>query len=74
MGLSDNELLRYNRQIMLPQIDINGQQKLTQEYFGRLIEQQEMDDIGLLLTVLKPGTALASCDLQFHVPGQSGAE
>ncbi len=28
MELSDNELLRYNRQIMLPQIDINGQQKL----------------------------------------------
>jgi Fe/S biogenesis protein NfuA len=46
----------------------------AQEYFGRLIAQQEMDDIGLLLTVLKPGTPLASCDLQFHVPGQSGGE
>ena len=46
----------------------------AQEYFGRLIAQQEMDDIGLLLTVLKPGTALASCDLQFHVPGQSGGK
>jgi len=46
--------------------------KNAQEYFGKLIAQQEMDDIGLLLTVLKPGTALASCDLQFHVPGQSG--
>ena len=46
--------------------------KSAQEYFGRLIEQQEMDDIGLHLSVLKPGTALASCDLQFHVPGQSG--
>jgi Fe/S biogenesis protein NfuA len=44
----------------------------AQEYFGRLIEQQEMDDIGLHLTVLKPGTPLASCDLQFHVAGQSG--
>jgi Fe/S biogenesis protein NfuA len=44
----------------------------AQEYFGRLIVQQEMDDIGLHLTVLKPGTPLASCDLQFHVPGQSG--
>jgi Fe/S biogenesis protein NfuA len=44
----------------------------AQEYFGRLIAQQEMDDIGLHLTVLKPGTPLASCDLQFHVPGQSG--
>ena len=46
--------------------------KSAQEYFGRLIEQQEMDDIGLHLSVLKPGTPLASCDLQFHVPGQSG--
>ena len=46
--------------------------KSAQEYFGRLIKQQEMDDIGLHLTVLKPGTPLASCDLQFHVPGQSG--
>ena len=48
--------------------------KSAQEYFGRLIEQQEMDDIGLFLTVLQPGTPLASCDLQFHVPGQSGEE
>ncbi len=46
--------------------------KSAQEYFARLIAQQEMDDIGLHLTVLKPGTPLASCDLQFHVPGQSG--
>lgn len=46
--------------------------KSAQEYFGRLIVQQEMDDIGLHLTVLKPGTPLASCDLQFHVAGQSG--
>lgn len=28
MDLSDDELLRYNRQIMLPQIDIHGQEKL----------------------------------------------
>jgi Fe/S biogenesis protein NfuA len=46
--------------------------KSAQEYFGRLIAQQEMDDIGLHLTVIKPGTPLASCDLQFHVAGQSG--
>jgi len=46
--------------------------KSAQEYFGRLIKQQEMDDVGLHLSVLKPGTPLASCDLQFHVPGQSG--
>ncbi|MGB5291929.1 MAG: NifU family protein [Lysobacterales bacterium] len=44
----------------------------AQEYFGRLIAQQEMDDVGLQLTVLNPGTPIASCDLQFHVPGQSG--
>ena len=46
--------------------------KSAQEYFGRLIAQQEMDDVGLHLTVLNPGTPVASCDLQFHVPGQSG--
>jgi len=46
----------------------------AQEYFGRLIAQQEMDDVGLFLTVQKPGTPVASCDLQFHVPGQSGQE
>jgi len=44
----------------------------AQEYFGRLIAQQEMDDVGLHLSVLNPGTPLASCDLQFHVRGQSG--
>jgi len=46
--------------------------KNAQEYFGRLIAKQEMDDIGLYLKVLNPGTPIASCDLQFHVPGQSG--
>jgi len=44
----------------------------AQEYFGRLIAQQEMDDVGLHLTVLNPGTPVAACDLQFHVSGQSG--
>jgi Fe/S biogenesis protein NfuA len=48
--------------------------KSAQEYFGRLIAQQEMDDAGLYLTVVKPGTPLAACDLQFHVPGKSGVE
>jgi Fe/S biogenesis protein NfuA len=43
----------------------------AQEYFAKLIAQQEMDDIGLHLSVLNPGTANAACDLQFHVPGQS---
>ena len=27
--LTDNQLLRYNRQIVLPEIDINGQNLLT---------------------------------------------
>ena len=48
--------------------------KSAQEYFGRLIAQQEMDDIGLHLKVINPGTPIASCDLQFHVPGQSGEQ
>jgi len=46
----------------------------AQEYFGRLIAQQEMDNVGLHLSVINPGTPVASCDLQFHVPGQSGEE
>lgn len=46
--------------------------KSAQEYFGRLIAQQEMDDVGLFLKVLNPGTPMAACDLQFHVAGQSG--
>ncbi|MGB7451720.1 MAG: NifU family protein [Lysobacterales bacterium] len=45
--------------------------KSAQEYFGRLIAQQEMDDVGLFLKVLNPGTPVAACDLQFHVAGQS---
>jgi len=43
----------------------------AQEYFAKLIAQQEMDDIGLHIAVLNPGTPNASCDLQFHVPGQN---
>jgi len=43
----------------------------AQEYFAKLIEQQEMDDIGLHIAVLNPGTPNAACDLQFHVPGQN---
>jgi Fe/S biogenesis protein NfuA len=46
----------------------------AQEYFARLIKQQEMDDIGLHLSVLNPGTPTAACDLQFHVPGQGSDE
>ena len=43
----------------------------AQAYFSRLIDQQEMDDVGLHLSVLKPGTPHAACDLHFHVPGES---
>ncbi len=43
----------------------------AQDYFAKLIAQQEMDDIGLHLAVLNPGTPNASCDLQFHAPGES---
>jgi len=44
----------------------------AQKYFSRLIAEQEMDDIGLHLAVISPGTPNAACDLQFHVAGQSG--
>lgn len=42
----------------------------AQEYFSKLIAQQEMDGIGLHLSVSKPGTPDAACDLQFHVPDE----
>ena len=44
----------------------------AQAYFSKLISQQEMDDIGLHLSVLKPGTPNAACDLHFHVPDAAG--
>ena len=44
----------------------------AQEYFAKIVAQQEMDDLGLFLSVLNPGTPLAACDLKFHVSGQSG--
>jgi Fe/S biogenesis protein NfuA len=43
----------------------------AQEYFAKLIAQQEMDDIGLHLSVMNPGTPNAACDLQFHVAGEA---
>jgi Fe/S biogenesis protein NfuA len=55
----------------IPMIEIT---KSAQEYFARLIAQQDMDDIGLFLSVVNPGSPLASCDLKFHVPGQSGGK
>jgi len=38
----------------------------AQAYFAKLIAQQEMDNIGLHISVLNPGTPKAACDLQFH--------
>ncbi len=43
----------------------------AQNYFGRLIEQQEEDGLGLRISVNQPGTPGASCDLQFCPAGQS---
>jgi Fe/S biogenesis protein NfuA len=45
----------------------------AEEYFAKLIKQQEMDDIGLHLSVMNPGTPSAACDLQFHVAGEAAA-
>jgi len=46
----------------------------ARDYFARLIAQQEMEDLGLHLAVLNPGTPSASCDLQFHAPGQQAED
>lgn len=43
----------------------------AQEYFRKLIDQQDADDLGLRLTVLEPGTPRAACDLQFCPEGQA---
>ena len=39
--------------------------EIAQDYFQRLIEQQDEDGLGLRLSVNHPGTPGASCDLQF---------
>ena len=43
----------------------------AQNYFSRLIEQQDEDGLGLRLSVNHAGTPGASCDLQFCPEGQS---
>jgi Fe/S biogenesis protein NfuA len=43
----------------------------AQDYFARLIEQQDEADLGLRISVNQPGTPGASCDLQFCPAGQS---
>ncbi len=43
----------------------------AQQYFKRLIEQQDEEGLGLRIAVNQPGTPAASCDLQFSPEGQS---
>ena len=43
----------------------------AQEYFSKLIEQQDEDGLGLRISVSHPGTPGASCDLQFCPAGQN---
>ena len=43
----------------------------AQNYFKRLIEQQDEDGLGLRISVNHAGTPGASCDLQFCPQGQS---
>jgi Fe/S biogenesis protein NfuA len=43
----------------------------AQQYFKRLIEQQDEEGLGLRIAVNHPGTPGASCDLQFSPQGQS---
>ncbi len=42
----------------------------AQQYFTRLIEQQDEEGLGLRIAVNHPGTPGASCDLQFSPEGQ----
>ena len=42
----------------------------AQQYFKRLIEQQDDEGLGLRIAVNHPGTPGASCDLQFSPQGQ----
>jgi Fe/S biogenesis protein NfuA len=43
----------------------------AQDYFTRLIAQQDEDGLGLRISVNQPGTPAASCDLQFCPDGQN---
>jgi Fe/S biogenesis protein NfuA len=43
----------------------------AQQYFKRLIGQQDEEGLGLRIAVNHPGTPGASCDLQFSPEGQS---
>ena len=43
----------------------------AQQYFNRLLSQQDEEGLGLRISVNQPGTPGASCDLQFCPAGQS---
>ena len=46
----------------------------AQDYFRKLLMQQEADDLGLRLSVLEPGTPRAACDLQFCPIDEAAAD
>lgn len=46
----------------------------AQAYFAKLLEQQDMDNVGLHISVVNPGTPKAACDLQFHSPDNESAD
>lgn len=46
----------------------------AQAYFAKLIAQQDMDNIGLHISVMNPGTPSAACDLQFHSADAQSAD
>ena len=41
----------------------------AQQYFARLLQQQDIDGLGLRLAVAQPGTPMAECELSFCEPG-----
>ena len=43
----------------------------AQDYFAKLIDQQDDEGLGLRISVSHPGTPGASCDLQFCPQGQN---
>ena len=47
--------------------------RTAQNYFKRLIDQQEIPGLGLRIRVIDPGTPRANCDLQFCPEGENDA-
>ena len=47
--------------------------RTAQQYFKKLIDQQETPGLGLRIRVIDPGTPRASCDLQFCPKGENEA-